>query len=55
MPKLSELGLRADAAREWYSVVKDYNDADSLAAAEWMRRKGIWDRSINTAERTGAA
>ena len=50
--KLSELGLRADAAREWYSVVKDLNDADSLVAAEWMRRKGIWDRSINTAERT---
>ena len=52
--KLSELGLRADAAREWYSVVKDFNDADSLLAAEWMRRKGIWDRSINTAERTKA-
>ena len=50
--KLSELGLRADAAREWYSVVKDFNDADSLIAAEWMRRKGVWDRSINTAERT---
>ncbi len=50
--KLSELGLRADAAREWYSVVKDFNDADSLIAAEWMRRKGLWDRSINTAERT---
>ena len=50
--KLSELGLRADAAKEWYSVVKDFNDADSLVAAEWMRRKGIWDRSINTAERT---
>ncbi len=50
--KLSELGLRADAAKEWYSVVKDFNDTDSLIAAEWMRRKGIWDRSINTAERT---
>ena len=50
--KLSELGLRADAAREWYSVVKDFSDADSLIAAEWMRRKGVWDRSINTAERT---
>ncbi len=50
--KLSELGLRADAAREWYSVVKDFNDRDSLVAAEWMREKGIWDRSINTAERT---
>ena len=50
--KLSELGLRADAAKEWYSVVKDFNDADSLIAAEWMRQKGIWDRSINTAERT---
>lgn len=52
--KLSELGLRADAAREWYSVVKDFNDTDSLVAAEWMRRKGVWDRSINTAERTRA-
>lgn len=50
--KLSELGLRADAAREWYSVVKDFDDKDSLVASEWMRRKGIWDRSINTAERT---
>ena len=50
--KLSELGLRADAAREWFSVVKDFNDVESLVAAEWMRRKGIWDRSINTAERT---
>jgi soluble lytic murein transglycosylase len=50
--KLSELGLRAEAAREWYSVVKDFGDADSLVASEWMRRKGIWDRSINTAERT---
>ena len=52
--KLSELGLQADAAREWYSVVKDYNDADSLAAAEMDASQGIWDRSINTAERTKA-
>ncbi len=50
--KLSELQLRADAAREWRSVVKDFGDDESLAASEWMRRKGIWDRSINTAERT---
>jgi soluble lytic murein transglycosylase len=50
--KLSELGLRAEAAREWYSVVRDFGDSDSLIAAEWMRRNGIWDRSINTAERT---
>ncbi|MGL4229741.1 MAG: transglycosylase SLT domain-containing protein [Casimicrobium sp.] len=53
--KLSELGLRAEAAREWYSVVKDFGDADSLIASEWMRRKGVWDRSINTAERTKTA
>jgi soluble lytic murein transglycosylase len=53
--KLSELGLRAEAAREWFSVVKDFDDAQSLVASEWMRRKGIWDRSINTAERTKAA
>ncbi len=53
--KLSELGLRADAAREWYSVVRDFGDADSLLASEWMRLKGVWDRSINTAERTKSA
>ncbi|TAG48620.1 MAG: hypothetical protein EAZ30_05485 [Betaproteobacteria bacterium] len=50
--KLSELGLRADAAREWFSVVKEFGDTDSLIASEWMRGKGLWDRSINTAERT---
>ena len=53
--KLSELGLRADAAREWFSVVREFGDVDSLIASEWMRRKGIWDRSINTAERTRSA
>ncbi len=53
--KLSELGLRAEAAREWYSVVKDFNDTDSLIASEWMKSKGLWDRSINTAERTKSA
>lgn len=50
--KLSELSLRADASREWFSVVKNFNDQDSLIASEWMRRKGLWDRSINTAEKT---
>lgn len=50
--KLSELQLRSDAAREWRSVVRNFGDDESLVAAEWMRRKGIWDRSINTAERT---
>jgi soluble lytic murein transglycosylase len=50
--KLSELGLRAEAAREWFSVVRTFDDRDSLIASDWMRRKGLWDRSINTAERT---
>ncbi len=50
--KLSALNLRAEAAREWFSVVRSFGDEDSLLAAEWMRQKGIWDRSINTAERT---
>ncbi|MFN3628833.1 MAG: transglycosylase SLT domain-containing protein [Casimicrobiaceae bacterium] len=53
--KLSELNLRAEAAREWFSVVRDFDDRDSLLASEWMRQKGIWDRSINTAERTREA
>lgn len=53
--KLSELNLRADAAREWFSVVRDFDDRDSLLASEWMRQRGVWDRSINTAERTRMA
>lgn len=53
--KLSALNLRADAAREWFSVVRDFDDRDSLLASEWMRQKGLWDRSINTAERTREA
>ncbi|MCS6995594.1 MAG: lytic transglycosylase domain-containing protein [Casimicrobiaceae bacterium] len=50
--KLGALNLRAEAAREWFTVVRDFGDLDSLLAAEWMRQKGFWDRSINTAERT---
>lgn len=50
--KLSQLNLRAEAAREWFSVVRAFDDSESLLAAEWMRSKGVWDRSINTAERT---
>lgn len=53
--RLSALNLRADAAREWFSVVRDFDDRDSLLASEWMRQKGVWDRSINTAERTREA
>ena len=51
--KLSELGLRADRAR----VVQRGEGLQRRRFAgrcRWMRRKGIWDRSINTAERTKA-
>jgi soluble lytic murein transglycosylase len=49
---LFRLDLRADAVREWNWGIRNYDDARLLAAAELARRAEIWDRAINTAERT---
>jgi soluble lytic murein transglycosylase len=49
---LTRLNLRFDSAKEWYTVVKDLNDTDMLAASVWMQRQNVWDRAIAAAERT---
>lgn len=49
---LYQLDLRTEAAREWDWAVRQYSDRQLLAAAEVARRSGIYDRAINTAERT---
>ncbi len=49
------LGLRSDAVSEWNWGLRGLTDAQLLAAAEHARRLGLWDRAINTAERTRAA
>jgi soluble lytic murein transglycosylase len=50
--KLSALDLRAEAQREWIAVVRGLSDEDLLLAATYAASNGLYDRSINTAERT---
>jgi len=50
--KLAALGMRAESIREWASVVRGMDDVTLLHAAEFARRAGLPDRSINTADRT---
>jgi soluble lytic murein transglycosylase len=50
--KLFEMDLRWEGIREWNYTVRDLDDRRLLAAAELARRKQLWDRAINTAERT---
>ena len=50
--KLAELDMRADSLREWQYIVRGLDDDALLLAAEHARRVGLYDRAINTAERT---
>jgi soluble lytic murein transglycosylase len=49
---LYRLGLRKEAVTEWLWTVRTMDDRLLLAAAELARRNKIWDRAINTADRT---
>ena len=50
--KLAELDMRAESRREWISAVAGLDDEGLLLAADYARRVGLYDRAINTAERT---
>ncbi|MDH5247053.1 MAG: lytic transglycosylase domain-containing protein, partial [Betaproteobacteria bacterium] len=50
--KLAQLDMRPESQREWYYVVRGLPDEALLVAAEYARREGLYDRAINTAERT---
>ena len=52
---LYRLGLRTEATAEWMWTVREMDDRELLAAAELAHRNGIWDRAINTADKTVAA
>ncbi len=52
--KLAELDLRPESRREWLYVVRGRDDDGLLLAADYARRVGLYDRAINTAERTTA-
>ncbi len=52
--KLVEMDMRADSRREWLYVVRGRDDEGLLVAANYARQAGLYDRAINTAERTSA-
>ncbi|OGA30731.1 MAG: hypothetical protein A3I65_09615 [Betaproteobacteria bacterium RIFCSPLOWO2_02_FULL_68_150] len=50
--ELYRLGLRSEATREWNFTIRGMDDGQLLAAAELARRAEVFDRAINTADRT---
>jgi len=52
--KLAELDMRPESQREWAYVVRGRDDEGLLVAADYARSVGLYDRAINTAERTTA-
>lgn len=52
--ELYRLGLRFDGVREWLWAIRNFDDKQLLAAAEVARRAELYDRAINTADRTVA-
>jgi soluble lytic murein transglycosylase len=51
---LYRLDLRTEATREWIWSIRGMDDRSLLAAAQLARNNEIWDRAINTADRTVA-
>ena len=49
---LYRLNLRWDANREWLWAIRNFDDRQLLTAAEFAARNHIYDRAINTADRT---
>jgi soluble lytic murein transglycosylase len=50
--RLMALGLRAEGVREWNFSLRGMNDRELLAAAAMACEREVWDRCINTSERT---
>jgi soluble lytic murein transglycosylase len=46
------LNLRFEGNREWSWTIRSFDDKQLLAAAEFARRSELYDRAINTADRT---
>lgn len=50
--KLIDLGLRGEGVREWNYSLRGMTDRRLLAAADMACEREIWDRCINTSDRT---
>ena len=52
--KLAALGMKPESLREWIYLIRGQDDDGLLVAAEFARSQKLYDRAINTAERTVA-
>ena len=50
--QMISLGLRAEGVREWNFSLRGMSERELLAAAQFACDRQIWDRCINTSERT---
>ena len=52
--KLAALDMKPEAQREWLFVVRGQPDEALLLAANYARQVALYDRAVNTADRTSA-
>ncbi len=50
--QLIGIGLRAEGVREWNYTLRGMSNRQLLASAQWACDQGVWDRCINSSERT---
>ena len=50
--QLIQLGLRSEGVREWNFTLRGMPERELLAAAQWACEAAVWDRCINTSDRT---
>ncbi|KQW40695.1 lytic transglycosylase [Rhizobacter sp. Root404] len=50
--QLIDAGLRSEGVREWNYSIRGMSDRELLAAAQLACDREVWDRCINTSERT---
>ncbi len=50
--RLIDIGLRNEGVREWNFTLRGMSDRELLAAAQWACEREVWDRCINTSDRT---
>jgi len=51
---LVSIGLRSEGVREWNYTIRGLSDRELLAAAQYACDREVWDRCINTSEKTRA-
>jgi soluble lytic murein transglycosylase len=50
--RLIDIGLRNEGVREWNFSLRGMNDRELIAAAQLACERELWDRCINTSDRT---